>query len=403
MIIVFMSTSISKPIYPILFAVSFAHLLNDLVQGVIPAVYPLLKEQHSLNYAQIGMITLIYQCAASIFQPLVGSYTDRKPVPYSQMIAMSFLIIGLFSFAHAGSYYIILLSVFLMGIGSSIFHPESSRVAFMASAGRRSLAQSIFQIGGNAGTALAPIIVAFVVLPRGQWAIIWMLVFPIVGQFVSCYIGKWYSNRLKNPITSAKKVLRIPDLSNLRVNLAVVVLLLLLLSKYFYIASITNYFQFYTMKKFGITEVHAQVYLFYFLIAVAVGTMLGGFFGDRFGRKYVIWFSVLGVAPFSLALPYVGLAMTAVLIVIIGLILSSAFPAIIVYAQELLPKKLGMVSGLFYGFAFGMGGIGSAFLGWQADHTSIEFIYQVCSYLPLIGIIAYFLPDLQKVQYKETL
>lgn len=398
-----MSTSVSKPLYAILFAVSFAHLINDLVQGVIPAVYPLLKDQHSLNYAQIGMITLVYQCAASIFQPLVGSFTDRKPVPYSQMIGMSFLIIGLLFFSQAGSYYIILLSVFLIGIGSSIFHPESSRVAFMASGGRRSLAQSIFQIGGNAGTALAPIIVAFVVLPRGQWSIIWMIIFPIIGQFASYYIGRWYSNRLKNPIISAKKILRIPELSIFRVNLAVVVLLLLLLSKYFYIASITNYFQFYTMKKFGITEVEAQVYLFYFLISVAIGTMLGGFFGDRFGRKYVIWFSVLGVAPFSLALPYVGLTMTAVLIVIIGLILSSAFPAIIVYAQELLPKKLGMVSGLFYGFAFGMGGIGSAVLGWQADHTSIEYIYQVCSYLPLIGIIAYFLPDLQKTKFREVL
>lgn len=398
-----MSTSVSKPLYSILFAVSFAHLINDLVQGVIPAVYPLLKDQHSLNYAQIGMITLVYQCAASIFQPLVGSFTDRKPVPYSQMIGMSFLIIGLLFFSQAGSYYIILLSVFLIGIGSSIFHPESSRIAFMASGGRRSLAQSIFQIGGNAGTALAPIIVAFVVLPRGQWSIIWMIIFPIIGQFASYYIGRWYSNRLKNPIISAKKILRIPELSIFRVNLAVVVLLLLLLSKYFYIASITNYFQFYTMKKFGITEVEAQVYLFYFLISVAIGTMLGGFFGDRFGRKYVIWFSVLGVAPFSLALPYVGLTMTAVLIVIIGLILSSAFPAIIVYAQELLPKKLGMVSGLFYGFAFGMGGIGSAVLGWQADHTSIEYIYQVCSYLPLIGIIAYFLPDLQKTKFREVL
>lgn len=398
-----MSTSVSKPLYSILFAVSFAHLINDLVQGVIPAVYPLLKDQHSLNYAQIGMITLVYQCAASIFQPLVGSFTDRKPVPYSQMIGMSFLIIGLLFFSQAGNYYIILLSVFLIGIGSSIFHPESSRVAFMASGGRRSLAQSIFQIGGNAGTALAPIIVAFVVLPRGQWSIVWMIIFPIIGQFASYYIGRWYSTRLKNRINSTKKILRIPELSNFRVNLAVVVLLLLLLSKYFYIASITNYFQFYTMKKFGISEVEAQVYLFYFLISVAIGTMLGGVFGDRFGRKYVIWFSVLGVAPFSLALPYVGLTMTAVLIVIIGLILSSAFPAIIVYAQELLPKKLGMVSGLFYGFAFGMGGIGSAVLGWQADHTSIEYIYQVCSYLPLIGIIAYFLPDLQKTKFKEVL
>lgn len=396
-----MSNFTSKPIYPILFAVSFAHLLNDMVQGVIPAVYPLLKEQHHLNYAQIGMITLVYQCAASIFQPIVGSYTDRKPMPYSQMLSMFFLIIGMFVFANADSYYFILIAVFLTGIGSSIFHPESARVAYLASSGRRSLAQSIFQIGGNAGTALAPIIVAFIVLPRGQWAILGMIIFPVIGQFVAYYIGNWYNKRLKSPAAAVKKVIRIPDLSSRRIIVAVGVLLLLIVSKYFYIASITNYFQFYTIQKFGISEVQAQVYLFYFLIAVAAGTMLGGIFGDRFGRKYVIWFSVLGVAPFALALPYVGLTMTAVLIVIIGVILSSAFPAIIVYAQELLPKKLGMVSGLFYGFAFGMGGIGSAILGWQADHTSIEFIYHVCSYLPLIGVIAYFLPDLQKVNYRE--
>lgn len=396
-----MSNSAVKPIYPILFAISFAHLLNDLVQGVIPAVYPLLKDQHQLNYAQIGMITLVYQVAASIFQPVVGAYTDKRPKPFSQMFAMTFLILGLILFANAGTYYLILVSVFLIGIGSSIFHPESSRVAFMASGGKRSLAQSIFQIGGNAGTALAPIIVAFVVLPKGQWAIIWMLVFPIIGQFVSFYIGNWYSKGLKNQIAATKKQIRIPDLSNMRITSAVVILLLLILSKYFYIASITNYFQFYTIQKFGLTEVQAQIYLFYFLIAVAIGTMLGGIFGDKFGRKYVIWFSVLGVAPFALALPFAGLTMTAILVVIIGLILSSAFPAIIVYAQELLPKKLGMVSGLFYGFAFGIGGIGSALLGWQADHTSIDYIYKVCSFLPLIGIVAYFLPDLQKVQYKE--
>lgn len=396
-----MSKSVLKPVYPILFAISFAHLLNDLVQGVIPAVYPLLKEQHHLNYAQIGMITLVYQVAASIFQPLVGSYTDRKPLPYSQMISMTFLIVGMFLFSKAGSYYMILLSVFIVGIGSSIFHPESSRVAFMASGGKRSLAQSIFQIGGNGGTALAPILVAFIILPKGQWAIIWIIIFPIVGQLVSYYIGDWYSKRLKNPASTIKKDIKIPDLSPRRITYAVGILLLLILSKYFYIASITNYFQFYTMKKFGISEVEAQVYLFYFLIAVAVGTMLGGIFGDRFGRKYVIWFSVLGVAPFALALPYVGLTMTAVLVVIIGLILSSAFPAIIVYAQELLPKKLGMVSGLFYGFAFGMGGIASALLGWQADKTSIEFIYHMCSYLPLIGVVAYFLPNLKNIKFKE--
>ncbi|WP_312400231.1 MULTISPECIES: MFS transporter [unclassified Sphingobacterium] len=391
----------TRPIFSILFAVSMVHLLNDLIQAVIPATYPLLKEEHHLSFSQVGMITLVYQIAASIFQPVVGSFTDKHPVPYSQIIGMSFSLVGMLLFSQAHTYAWILFSVFLVGIGSSIFHPESSRVAYMASGGRRSMAQSIFQIGGNAGTALAPIIVAFLVLPRGQQAIAWMCLFTIVGQCISYYIGTWYKRRLANVSRATKKVIRVPDLPNSRIVATVIILLLLIVSKYFYIASITNYFQFYTMKKFGINEVEAQVYLFYFLIAVAVGTLLGGAFGDRFGRKYVIWFSVLGVAPFALALPYVGLTMTGILIVIIGLILSSAFPAIIVYAQELLPKKLGMVSGLFYGFAFGMGGIGSAVLGWQADHTSIEFIYHLCSYLPLIGVVAYFLPDLQKTPYKE--
>lgn len=392
----------TRPIFSILFAVSMVHLLNDLIQGVIPATYPLLKEEHHLSFSQVGMITLVYQIAASIFQPVVGSFTDRRPVPYSQIIGMSFSLVGMLLFSQAHSYAWILVAVFLVGIGSSIFHPESSRVAYMASGGRRSMAQSIFQIGGNAGTALAPIIVAFLVLPRGQQAIAWMCLFTIVGQFISYYIGTWYKRRLEHVSRSVRKIIRVPDLPNSRIVTTVIILLLLIVSKYFYIASITNYFQFYTIKKFGINEVEAQVYLFYFLIAVALGTLLGGAFGDRFGRKYVIWFSVLGVAPFALALPYVGLAMTGILIVIIGLILSSAFPAIIVYAQELLPKKLGMVSGLFYGFAFGMGGIGSAVLGWQADHTSIEFIYHLCSYLPLIGVVAYYLPDLQKTPYKEV-
>ncbi|MGJ1439244.1 MULTISPECIES: MFS transporter [Sphingobacterium] len=391
----------SRPIFSILFAVSMVHLLNDMIQGVIPATYPLLKEEHHLSFSQVGMITMVYQIAASIFQPVVGSFTDKHPVPYSQIIGMSFSLLGMLLFSKAHSYEWILFSVFLVGIGSSIFHPESSRVAYMASGGRRSMAQSIFQIGGNAGTAMAPIIVAFLVLPRGQQAIAWMCLFTILGQFISYYIGSWYKKKLQSSARSTKRTIRVPDLPNSRIVVTVIILLLLIVSKYFYIASITNYFQFYTIKKFGISEVEAQVYLFYFLIAVAVGTLLGGAFGDRFGRKYVIWFSVLGVAPFALALPYVGLTMTGILIVIIGLILSSAFPAIIVYAQELLPKKLGMVSGLFYGFAFGMGGIGSAVLGWQADHTSIEFIYHLCSYLPLIGIVAYFLPNLQKTPYKE--
>ncbi|MBA5791647.1 MFS transporter [Flavobacterium sp. xlx-214] len=390
-----------KPVYAILIAISAAHLLNDLLQAVIPAIYPRLEQKYDLTLAQVGMITLCYQLAASIFQPVVGAYTDKHPKPYSQLFGMLFTIAGICLLAYAPNYEIILVSVVLVGIGSSIFHPESSRVAFIASNGRRSFAQSVFQIGGNMGTALAPLLVAWIVLPNGQRYILWFVLFAIVAQIVLAYIAKWYSNSLKNTLKNAKKTIMLPDLSDTRIATSVGILLILIFSKYFYVASITSYFQFYTMHKFGLNEVQAQVYLFYFLLAVAVGTLLGGIFGDRFGRKYIIWFSVLGAAPFTLALPYVDMHFTGILIVIIGLIISSAFPSILVYAQELLPKKIGMVSGLFYGFAFGMGGVGSAVLGWWADATSIEYIYHVCSYLPLIGIIAYFLPDMKKIKYKS--
>lgn len=396
------TSGVQKPVYAILIAISAAHLLNDLLQAVIPAIYPKLEAKYNLTFAQVGMITLCYQLAASIFQPVVGAYTDKKPKPYSQIFGMLFTMAGIALLAYAPNYEMILVSVILVGIGSSIFHPESSRVAFMASNGRRSFAQSVFQIGGNTGTALAPLLIAWIVLPNGQLYILWFVGFAILAQIVLGYIAKWYSNKLKIASRSTKKVIQVPDLSAFKINSAIAILLILIFSKYFYVASITSYFQFYTMDKFGLNEVQAQVYLFYFLISVAVGTLLGGIFGDRFGRKYVIWFSVLGAAPFTLALPYVDMHLTGILIVIIGLIISSAFPAILVYAQELLPKKLGMVSGLFYGFAFGMGGVGSAVLGLWADATSIQYIYHICSFLPLIGIIAYFLPNMQKVKYKDV-
>ncbi len=395
------TSGVQKPVYAILIAISAAHLLNDLLQAVIPAIYPKLEAKYNLTFAQVGMITLCYQLAASIFQPVVGAYTDKNPKPYSQIFGMLFTMAGIALLAYAPNYEMILVSVILVGIGSSIFHPESSRVAFMASNGRRSFAQSVFQIGGNTGTALAPLLIAWIVLPNGQLYILWFVGFAILAQIVLGYIAKWYKNKLKITSRSTKKVIQVPDLSTFKINSAIGILLVLIFSKYFYVASITSYFQFYTMVKFGLNEVQAQVYLFYFLIAVAVGTLLGGIFGDRFGRKYVIWFSVLGAAPFTLALPYVDMHLTGILIVIIGLIISSAFPAILVYAQELLPKKLGMVSGLFYGFAFGMGGVGSAVLGIWADATSIQYIYHICSFLPLIGIIAYFLPNMQKVKYKD--
>ncbi|HLV46391.1 MAG TPA: MFS transporter [Flavobacterium sp.] len=388
-----------KPVYAILIAISLAHLINDLLQAVIPAIYPRLEAKFDLSMAQVGIITLCYQLSASIFQPVVGAYTDKNPKPFSQVIGMCFTILGIITLAYAPSYTFVLVAVTLVGIGSSIFHPESSRVAFMASGGRRSFAQSVFQIGGNAGTALAPLLVAWIVLPNGQKYILWFVLFAFVAQFFLGYIGRWYKNNLRDKTNTNGKQIRLPNLSNTKITFSVIILLVLIFSKYFYMAGITSYFQFYTMDKFGLTEVQAQVYLFYFLIAVAVGTLLGGIFGDRFGRKYVIWFSVLGAAPFTLLLPYANLQQTAILIVLVGLIISSAFPAILVYAQELLPKKIGMVSGLFYGFAFGMGGLGSAILGWWADKTSIEYIYFVCSYLPLIGVIAYFLPNMKKITY----
>lgn len=406
------STGSQKPVYAILIAISVAHLLNDLLQAVIPAIYPKLEAKYHLSFAQVGMITLCYQLAASIFQPVVGAYTDKNPKPYSQIFGMLFTIAGIILLAYAPNYEVILVSVVLVGIGSSIFHPESSRVAFMASNGRRSFAQSVFQIGGNTGTALAPLLIAWIVLPNGQLYILWFVGFAIMAQIVLAYIAKWYKNKLKIASRSTKKVIQVPDLSTFKINSAITILLVLIFSKYFYVASITSYFQFYIIDKFRSTtlanlteaqvQVETQVYLFYFLIAVAVGTLLGGIFGDRFGRKYVIWFSVLGAAPFTLALPYVDLQLTGILIVIIGLIISSAFPAILVYAQELLPKKIGMVSGLFYGFAFGMGGVGSAVLGLWADATSIQYIYYICSFLPLIGVIAYFLPDMKKIKYKNA-
>lgn len=397
---IFSSNNLQKPTYSLLFAVCVAHLFNDLLQSVIPAIYPRLEDKYDLNMAQIGVITLCFQLSASIFQPVVGAYTDKHPKPYSQMIGMLFSTAGMISLAYAANYEWILISVILVGIGSSIFHPESSRVAYMSAGGRRSFAQAMFQIGGNTGAALAPLLIAWIVIPNGQQYILWFAVVALCSQVILGYIGRWYSRHLENLQSKPKKAILLPDLSAARINWSVVILLLLIFSKYFYTASITSYFQFYTIDRFGLTEVQAQVYLFYFLIAVAVGSLVGGLLGDYVGRKYIIWFSVLGAAPFTLLLPYVDLFWTGVLIVIIGLIISSAFAAILVFAQELLPRKLGMISGLFYGFAFGMGGLGSAFLGWWADQTSIDFIYHVCSYLPLMGIVAYFLPDMKRVTFR---
>lgn len=392
----------SKTTYPILIAIALAHMSNDMIQAIIPASYPMLKDNFNLTFAQIGVITFCFQISSSLFQPIVGAYTDKYPKPYSQIIGMFFSIIGIIGLSFANNYYSVLFSVTMVGIGSSIFHPESSRVAFLSSGGKRSLAQSIFQIGGNTGSALAPLLLALFVLPHGQKFILWFLLIGVFAQIVLSYIAIWYKKVLHSVKGQAKKLIKIPDLSESTINYSIGILLLLIFSKYVYIASITSYLQFYLMEKFAISDVQAQVYLFYFLIAVALGTLFGGFLGDYLGRKYIIWFSVLGCAPFTLLLPFASLFWTGILVFIIGLIMASAFPSILVYAQELLPRKLGMVSGLFYGFAFGMGGLGAAILGYWADYTSLENIYLVCSYLPLIGIIAYFLPDMKKVKFLEV-
>ena len=387
---------VQKTVYSILFSIAFAHLLNDLLQAVIPAAYPILKEKYNLSFAQVGLITFSYQMAASILQPFVGFYTDKKPKPYSKVFAMVFTFSGIVLLSYANSFALILLSVVLVGIGSSIFHPEASRVSYLASGGKRGLAQSIFQIGGNSGTAISPLLIAWIVVPNGQRYIIWFALFAVLAMTVLYRIGRWYQAHLE---LHGKKKVNLADLPNLtprQVTISVIILLVLIFSKYFYFAGLTSYFTFFLIEKFNLSVQDAQFHLFLFLLSVAAGTLLGGPLGDRFGRKYVIWFSVLGSAPFTLMMPYANLFWTGVLSVIIGTIISSAFPAILVYAQELLPKRLGMISGLFYGFAFGMGGLGSAVLGYVADQTSITYVYHICAYLPLIGIIAWFLPNLKK-------
>jgi FSR family fosmidomycin resistance protein-like MFS transporter len=386
---------IQKTVYPILFSIAFAHLLNDLLQAVIPAAYPILKDSFRLSFTQIGLITLSYQLAASILQPLVGFYTDRYPKPFSQIFGMCFTLAGIVLLSFASSYPIIIVSVILVGIGSSIFHPEASRISFLASGGKRGLAQSIFQLGGNAGTAIGPLLVALIVVPNTQHYIIWFAVVAVMALIVLSRIAFWYQGHLR--FKSKKKTeIQLPDITSTQVTISVAILMVLIFSKFFYTASMSSYFTFYLIEKFNLSVQDAQFHLVLFLASSAIGTLIGGPLGDKFGRKYVIWFSVLGAAPFTLLLPFVDLFWTRVLSVIIGMVISSAFPAILVYAQELLPKKLGMVSGLFYGFAFGMGGLGSALLGNLADHTSIEYVYCLCAYLPLIGIIAFFLPNLKK-------
>ncbi|MEZ0452919.1 MFS transporter [Sphingobacterium thalpophilum] len=386
----------SETVYPILFAISISHLLNDLIQSVIPAVYPLLKSNYALNFTQIGIITLVFQLTASILQPFVGLYTDKKPTPRSLAIGMLFSLAGLICISFASNFFYILLSVSLIGMGSSIFHPEASRVAHLASGGKKGLAQSIFQVGGNAGGAIGPLLVALIVIPFGQQYIGVFGVLAIIAVLILMYVGSWYQIHLQPKDNLAVSDARKPSLSKTKVMFALVVLLVLIFSKYFYMASMTSYFTFYLINKFHVSVQESQVYLFIFLASVAAGTIMGGPLGDRYGRKLIIWISILGAAPFTLLLPHVGLELTILLAILIGLIISSAFSAILVYATELIPGKVGMIAGLFFGLAFGMGGIGSAVLGWLADRTSIEHVFNICAYLPLIGIVTGLLPNVKK-------
>ncbi len=390
--------------FKILGALSFSHFLNDMLQSLILAVYPLLKSDFNLSFAQLGLITLTYQLTASLLQPLVGLYTDRSPKPYSLAFGMGCSMTGLLALAFAPNYATLLMAGALLGMGSSIFHPESSRMARLVAGGRPGLAQSIFQVGGNVGSSMGPLLAAWFIIPRGQSSMAWLALTALLGIVVLSQVGSWYKHQHLGAKRKAKAVSAEPSpFSRRTVTISITVLLVLLFSKYFYTAAFTSYYIFYLMHKFQVSVQSAQMYLFAFLIAVALGTILGGPIGDRIGRKKVIWGSILGVAPFALVLPHVGLFWTAILSFVIGLILASAFSAIIVFAQELMPGKVGAVSGLFFGFSFGMGGLGAAVLGWVADAYGIEFVYQICAFLPLLGLLAVFLPDAGRPRARQVL
>ncbi|SIO58208.1 MFS transporter, FSR family, fosmidomycin resistance protein [Singulisphaera sp. GP187] len=386
-------------VFAVLAALSVSHMLNDIMQSLIPAVYPLLKEQYHLTFTQVGLITFTFQLTASLLQPLIGLSTDRKPRPYSLATGMVFTLVGLILLSMAHHFVLILIAAALVGIGSSVFHPEASRVARMASGGRHGFAQSLFQVGGNAGSAIGPLLAAFIVVPWGQASIACFSIAAVVAMVVLFAVGRWYEAYLharKSGRLSAAHDSHRTGPSRARVISAIVILLLLIFSKYFYLASLSSYYTFYLIDRFGVSIPTAQIYLFIFLGSVAAGTIAGGPVGDRIGFKAVIWVSILGVLPFTLVLPYANLFWTGVLTVPIGVILASAFSAIMVYAQELMPSRVGLVAGLFFGFAFGMGGLGAAVLGWLADKTNIQFVYRVCSFLPLVGLLAGFLPNLEK-------
>ena len=387
----------------VLAAISFCHLLNDMMQSLLPALYPMLKTSYALTFGQIGILTFTYQITASLLQPMIGRYTDSRPRPYSLSTGMTFTLAGLALLASARTYPLLLLAAAMIGTGSSVFHPESSRVARMALGGRHGLAQSVFQVGGNFGSAVGPLLAAFIVLPHGQTSVLWFSCAALLGIFVLLNVGHWYKLHgmaLLKPRAASADAHAAP--TRKQVTVAMSVLLALIFSKYFYLASLTSYYTFYLISRFHVSVQTSQVLLFVFLGSVALGTILGGPVGDRIGRKYVIWGSILGVLPFTLILPHVNLLWTVILTIPIGVILASAFPAIIVYAQELLPGRTGTVAGLFFGFAFGMGGIGAAVLGKVADSFGINLVYEICAFLPVIGLLAGFLPDVDSTGRVRT-
>jgi len=384
----------ARTVYTILASISVCHLLNDMMQSLLPAIYPILKSSFGLDFAQVGLIALANQLTASLLQPVVGLYTDRQPRPYSLVAGMSFTLAGLLLLAVTHTFELLLLAAALVGVGSSVFHPESSRIARLASGGQHGFAQSFFQTGGNVGSSIGPLLAAFMVVPHGQGSIAWFSLAALVAIAILWRVGHWYAHQ-QRLTTATHSATRHHSLTRRQVWLALAVLLALVFSKYVYLSSLSSYYTFFLIHKFQLSVRSAQLYLFAFLGAVAVGTFAGGPVGDRIGRKYVIWGSILGVLPFSLALPYASVFWTGVLSVLIGLILASAFSAILVYAQELVPGRIGLVSGLFFGFAFGIGGIGAAALGELADRTSIDTVYHMCSFLPLIGLLAGLLPDIQ--------
>ncbi len=379
----------------VLSALSLCHLLNDMMQSLLPSIYPILKESYQLDFSQIGLITLAFQLTASLLQPVVGMFTDRYPQPYSAAVGMGLSVAGLGLLSTANSYPLLLAAAGCVGIGSSIFHPESSRVARLASGGRHGFAQSLFQVGGNVGSAIGPLLAALIILPNGQKSVAWFMAAGLVAMGLLTFVGRWYATHGRARISGTSKRTHIAHLSQGRIGFSIAVLVALVFSKFVYMACLGNYFTFYLIETFGVSVHNSQLYLFVFLAAVAAGTFLGGPLGDYFGRKYVIWFSILGAVPFTLLLPYADLQWTLVLAIIIGLILSSAFSAIVVYAQELVPGRTGMIAGLFFGLAFGMGGLGAAILGEIADWTSIGFVYKICSFLPLIGLVTWFLPNIE--------